>query len=151
LLRGRLVCESSVFRIRRLQGNYAYVADGTSGLRIVDVANPATPSEVGSYDTPGQAWAVMAAASYAYVADREAGLRIIDVANPATPSEVGFYDTPGDLRDATVAGSYTYLADGLGGWSSCASLASLRRRRQPHRRQHRHPPTLQRQQPRPRR
>ena len=34
-------------------GSYAYVADWDGGLRIINVANPAAPVEVGAYDTPG--------------------------------------------------------------------------------------------------
>ena len=40
-----------------------------SGLRIINVANPAAPDEVGFYDTPGYAYGVAVAGSYAYVAD----------------------------------------------------------------------------------
>lgn len=36
-----------------VEGEYAYVADGNHGLRVIDVSDPAHPSEVGSYDTPG--------------------------------------------------------------------------------------------------
>jgi hypothetical protein len=35
-----------------VQGNYAYVAN-VSGLKIVDISNPANPLEVGFYDSPG--------------------------------------------------------------------------------------------------
>jgi len=34
-------------------GNYAYVADGSSGLRIVEVSDPSNPTQVGTHDTPG--------------------------------------------------------------------------------------------------
>ena len=36
-------------------GNYAYVADGTAGLQVIDVSNPANSSRVGGYDTSGYA------------------------------------------------------------------------------------------------
>ena len=35
-----------------VSGGYAYVADGYSGLRVVDVSDPANPVETGFYDTP---------------------------------------------------------------------------------------------------
>jgi len=38
-----------------ISGNYAYVADGYSGLRIIDISDKQNPSEVGYYDTPGNA------------------------------------------------------------------------------------------------
>ncbi len=62
-----------------LAGSYAYVADGSSGLQVIDVSNPASPTLAGSYDTPDYAFGVFVAGSYAYVADRETGLLIFDV------------------------------------------------------------------------
>ena len=59
-------------------GNYAYVAhEYYSGLRIIDVSNPAAPTEAGFYDTPGLAWSVAVAGDYAYVADGDGGLIIL--------------------------------------------------------------------------
>jgi hypothetical protein len=92
-------------------GDYAYVATDWSGLRIVNVANPAAPTEIGAYDTPGRAEGMAVVGNYAYVADYDQGLRIINIVNPATPSEVGFYDTPGEAFGVAVAGSYAYVAD----------------------------------------
>ena len=36
-------------------GTTAYVADGDSGLQVIDVSNPASPQIIGSVDTPGYA------------------------------------------------------------------------------------------------
>ena len=46
------------------------VADEFAGLRVINVANPANPVEVGFYDTPGYAEGVAIAGSTAYVADQ---------------------------------------------------------------------------------
>ena len=53
------------------------MADESSGLRIIDIADPASPVEVGFYDTPGDARGVVVSGSYAYVADADSGLRVI--------------------------------------------------------------------------
>jgi hypothetical protein len=90
--------------------NYAYLADGGDGLRIIDVADPAHPAESGSYATPGYAQDVALAGNYAYLAD-EIGLRIIDVSDPATPGETGSCETPGNAQGVALAGNYTYVAD----------------------------------------
>jgi hypothetical protein len=50
-----------------LSGNYAYVVDETSGLKIIDVNDPTTPTLVGSYDTPNNAQDVAIFENYAYV------------------------------------------------------------------------------------
>ena len=34
-------------------GNYAYVADESSGLQIIDISNPLTPTLKGNYNTYG--------------------------------------------------------------------------------------------------
>jgi hypothetical protein len=95
-------------------GNYAYIADYESGLRIIDISNPATPLEVGFYDTPGRAYNVAVAGHYAYIADDTGGLRIIDISDPSAPIEVGYYATPGYYYDLSVAGDYVFVADGGG-------------------------------------
>jgi len=95
----------------RVAGNYAHVADASTGLRVISVADPAHPSEVGYCGTPGLAEGVAVAGNYAYVADYSDGLRVISVSDPAHPSEVGHYDTPGFAHGVTVAGNHAYVAD----------------------------------------
>ena len=96
-------------------GSHAYIADGSSGLRIINVTDPSNPFETGYYDTPGDAKRVAISGSYAYVADYTGGLRIIDVSDPSNLFEAGFYDTPGDARDIAILDSYAYVADGYSG------------------------------------
>ena len=54
-------------------GDYAYVAAGSAGLRIIQVHDPSSPREVGFYSEPGYAQSVAVgvavAGNYAYVAD----------------------------------------------------------------------------------
>jgi len=77
-------------------GNFAYVADGYSGLRIVNVADRKHPFEAGAYTaTLTSAQDVAVAGNYAYVADWSGTLHIVNVADPAHPFEAGHYSTPG--------------------------------------------------------
>ena len=103
-------------------GSYAYVAWSTNGgLRIINISNPAAPTEVGFYNTPGPARGVAVVGSYAYVltGDCKFGsstpLRIIDVSNPAAPTEVSLFGTPGCGVGLAVAGSYAYVTNGSSG------------------------------------
>ncbi|HNQ68755.1 MAG TPA: T9SS type A sorting domain-containing protein [Bacteroidales bacterium] len=97
-------------------GIYAYVADYTEGLRIIDVATEVNfPREVGYIETPGEALCVHVQGNYAYLAAGTEGLRIIDISNPENPVEVGFYNTPGVARAVFAKGDYAYVADGTGG------------------------------------
>jgi len=60
-------------------GDYAHVADGNAGLRIIDVSKPMLPpTEVGYYETGGYANAVHVSGRYIYVADGHAGLYILE-------------------------------------------------------------------------
>ena len=92
-----------------ISGTYAYVADGSPGLFVIDISDPRRPFVAGSVDTPNQAWGVCVSGSTAYVADMAAGLRIVDVSNPAAPVLLG-----GDLfagaYDVAVSGNYAYVA-----------------------------------------
>jgi hypothetical protein len=63
-----------------VSGNYAFVADDDFGLRILDISNPSSPLEVGTYLETG-IWRITVSGNYAYVAD-DRSLRIIDITNP---------------------------------------------------------------------
>ncbi len=97
-----------------ISGDYAYVADVSLGLRVIDIADPTNPSHAGSYDTPGYAWSVAIAGDYAYVADEASGLQVIDISDPTVPSLAGSYDTPAAAYGIAIAGDYAYVAD----WTS---------------------------------
>ena len=96
-------------------GNYAYVADNSGGLQVIDISNPANPQRVGGYDTAGNALGVAVSGNYAYVADDAAGLQVIDISNPANPQRVGGYDTAGNALGVAVSGNYAYVADDAAG------------------------------------
>ena len=95
-----------------VMGSYAYVADWSGGLRVVDVSVPSGPREVGFWDSAVYARNVSVVGSYAYVVEYDAGLRVIDVSDPTNPREVAYYDTPGTAHDVSMAGAYAYVADG---------------------------------------
>ena len=94
-------------------GNLAYVADGYSGLQIIDISTPSAPVLVGTYQTTAHGVAVVG--NLAYVAGGFYGLQIIDVSTPSAPALVGTYNTPGQALGVAVAGSLAYVADGDSG------------------------------------
>ena len=49
-----------------MRDNYAYVADGESGLLILDISDRANPMLIGSYDTPDTAHGIALSGDYAY-------------------------------------------------------------------------------------
>ena len=96
-------------------GNTAYLADHVSGLQIIDVSDPAAPTQLGSLDTPGVARGVTLSAdgNTAYVADEASGLQIIDVSNPNSPTLTSTFNTLGAAEDITLSadGNTIFLAD----------------------------------------
>jgi len=102
-----------------ISGNYAYVADypywdgnqyAGGGLRVISIANPASPYQVAFYDTSGWPEGIFVYGSHAYLADWSS-LLIFDVGLPASPTEVGAYYPDHFTHDVFVAGDYAYLPD----------------------------------------
>ncbi len=91
-------------------GTTAYVAAGSAGLHIVNIAAPASPIEVGAWDSPGFAENVAVTGSIAYLADGPYGLRVVDVSNPSAPTEVAHAFDMNYAMDVAVSGRYAYIA-----------------------------------------
>ena len=88
------------------------VADGESGLRIVDVSNPSAPAEIGHFlPQDSDVRGVDVAGPYAYLASGQPGLLVVDISDPGNPREVGRFDTPRTARSVQLAGSHAYVGD----------------------------------------
>ena len=97
-----------------VSGNHAYLANGTDGLRIYDVSNPAVPLSVGHTNNGGLALGgtalnVAVLGTYAYLANYSDGLRVYDVSDPAKPSNVSHTNLPPWLRSLAFYNNYAYL------------------------------------------
>jgi hypothetical protein len=100
-------------------GRTAFLADGFSGLKVVDVRNPTQPVVIGEAGPAVFSYgiAINATATVAYVADYTAGVRLFDISTPTTPQLLRTIDTPNEARDVLVApgGRYLFVADGFSG------------------------------------
>ncbi len=95
-------------------GSRAYVTKGAGrALGVLNIANPAYPTLMGSVQLPGEAHGVSVREGYAFVANGGYGLRVVDIADSAQPVVVGAIDTPGNARAVTLSpdGRYAYIAD----------------------------------------
>jgi hypothetical protein len=118
-LQGSYNTPSSSFDARDVfvVGNTAYFITndnaGGPGLYIINVANPASPTLLGSLVLNAAANGIYVSGNYAYVASTSNSqeLQIVNIANPAAPALVGSYNaqTSADATDVWVAGSYAYL------------------------------------------
>ncbi len=96
-------------------GTTAYVLDGSGGLQVVDVSEPASPLPLGSYDTMGYASSAAVVGTTVYVADPITGLQIVDVSDPASPAQLGSYPMPSDeAYHVEIAGDLAFVASKLG-------------------------------------
>jgi hypothetical protein len=95
------------------RGSELLVAEGESGLRIVDVTGG--PRTVSRVLTPGLAQAVATTGPWAYIADGIGGVTTVNIANTSAPSVVSHVDASGHAGKAVGAGGRIYLANGPGG------------------------------------
>lgn len=58
-------------------GHFCFLADGSGGLKIIDISNPYAPFLLAAYDTP-YAYGVWADSNNIYLADRDNGIMIFD-------------------------------------------------------------------------
>jgi len=96
-----------------------YVLVDDEGLRIYDLATPASPLLIGRAPTPdresGLGGRMDLASGYVFVADGPNGLRVFDVVDPSAPREVGRLTDVNDARAVHVANGLAYVADGARG------------------------------------
>jgi len=100
-------------------GNIAYVADGRYGLQIIDISNPASPTQIGNYDTDGfcEGVTVPSGGAIAYIADGYKGFKIIDITDLRLPTLIGSHGTSGYTYDIAVSSDETvaYVPDTFSG------------------------------------
>ena len=72
-------------------------------------------TEVGHFDTEGEAHGVKVVDGYAFVADRYDGLVVIDISDPEDPQQVGSCDTPDDAFRVLIVNNLAYVCDYRGG------------------------------------
>lgn len=100
-----------------LDGDYAYIADSTGGLRIIDISDPAIPVEVGAYDTPGRAYGIDKVGSVIYLANNNHGLWLFDVSDVTNPTLISVfeYEVQTFFWDVSVHNNIAYASMRWGG------------------------------------
>ena len=93
---------------------YSMLFEKYSGIRVIDISNPASPFIVGSLNNQHHMLGLTAFGSHLYVADADLGLQVIDISNPATPSLLSTLQIPGSAFDVAVSDSIAYVAGTAG-------------------------------------
>jgi len=101
------------------QGNYAYVAAGEAGVRVINISDLSSPVSMLFDDgVDDYATSLDIRNDYLYVAYRTRGLKEYSIAETPdrpipTDVEVGI---PGEANDVVVQGNYAYVAGGSAGF-----------------------------------
>ncbi len=98
-----------------VNGTTAYLAQGTQGITLANIANPAAPIVGATLDTPGSADKLVRAGNILAVTDGPAGIRFYDIAVPTLPTFLGAYDpdanpATGRCWDVHIQGTTAYVA-----------------------------------------
>ena len=104
-------------------GKTIFLADGSAGLKVIDVSNASSPKLIASLDDPddkgenrggfARRITISPDGKTLYIADGLAGLKIINVSKLSSPKFLGKVDTKGFSHGIAVSGDNktVYLAD----------------------------------------
>jgi hypothetical protein len=90
-------------------GNTIYVADGDSGLQIIDASDLSNPKIADTVKLNSDVRGIKISGNIAYLANGYAGLQIMNIHNPS--QLLGVADTPDYAYDVAVNGNTVYIAD----------------------------------------
>ncbi len=95
-----------------VSGSLAYVGTMTSGLQILDLSNPTSPVQLGTFGFKQPVNEIQVVGSVAYLAASGNGLQILDVSDPAKPTKLGEFTTSnGFTQGIHIVGTTAYIAD----------------------------------------
>jgi hypothetical protein len=75
---------SLVIKDIAISSKMAYIADLTFGLRVLDISEPGSITELGYYELPGPAEGLAVSGDYIYAAANDAGLFVLQLVNQPT-------------------------------------------------------------------
>lgn len=95
----------------QLVGNNLFVIYYDGVFEVLDVSNPASPSQISDYPGLGASYDLKVSGDTAYIVSWET-FRLFDVSNLSSPSLIRNYVPPGSpyLAEVTVVGDYAYLS-----------------------------------------
>ncbi|MDP8240518.1 MAG: choice-of-anchor D domain-containing protein, partial [Candidatus Hatepunaea meridiana] len=95
-----------------VSGDYAYVAAGSGGMRVVNVSNPRQPRVVGQYVPEHEPLFLSATVegNYVYTGDSRYGFSIIDVSDPEHPELLGS-NRNGSPHGTVIRDEYAYTGN----------------------------------------
>jgi hypothetical protein len=89
----------------------AYVAYCLSGIRVLDITDPANPIYLSTFNTAGLAWDICERNGILYIADKSGGFCTIDARDPVHPVFLDTLQSPSSAHRLRLEGEYIYLID----------------------------------------
>lgn len=103
---------STAVKSIKISGNYAFIAAGSVGLRVVDISDPTNPTNVGTKPLGGNsAYYIQVADNLAYIGvfNMMYKMYIVDISNPAIP--LIKYNGGPQVSSISISGNYAYIAE----------------------------------------
>ncbi|WP_371801982.1 LVIVD repeat-containing protein [Candidatus Lokiarchaeum ossiferum] len=102
----------------QIEGNMAYIADGTNGFVILDITNPNHRELMSSYKIDGlNAQKIFVADDIGYLADSNNSILLFDLSDETNPILLSKYQYSNSIASISVQGNLAYVAIGNEGLS----------------------------------
>jgi len=93
-----------------LQDEFAYVANNTKGLVVLDVSNPANVEIAASLELPGRTLRALPNGNLLVTANERSGIQLVDITNPVAPSHIASIATPERVLALDMADNLLFAA-----------------------------------------
>ena len=93
----------------QVQNNIVYIANGRSGLLIVDVTNPEKPAILSTVAISGTAKEVKVVNGKAFIASHQHGIVVVNIEDPKKPVVLNNILIPGVMKGLQVVGNFIYV------------------------------------------
>lgn len=99
----------------RVHGDRLYVYGENDTIRVMDIADPLQPVDVGTRSLSAGVRLLAADDRLAFLADAGGMLHIYDTSATGMPQQVGLFAVAGEMHDATMTDTYVLVAAGAQG------------------------------------
>jgi len=100
-----------------VEGEFAYVADLSTGMYIIDISEPASPGIVGRYKAHADTMIqdIVIRGMGAYLSNWKRGVRVVNIADPTDPERVAYYEVGYEAFELFVDDKFVYVCGGTEG------------------------------------
>jgi hypothetical protein len=94
-----------------LKGDFAFIANSSTGLELFDISDPTHPQKVRTVQATPGAWDIHLLDERLYLSCHHFGVRILDVSDPSDARVMGSLDNGGEAYGVFALGNSLYVAD----------------------------------------